>query len=136
MRGRKNPPLSGLDEPDSLASFRERYLSAIQMRGYSPETVSDRRRELYAFILWANERGATTPGDVTKAMLEAFQDHLFRWRQDNGRPLSFRTQLVRLTRLRGFFRWLAREGHIAANPAAEMELPRTEAATEVQPSPF
>lgn len=126
MRGRKNPPLPGLDDPASLASHRERYLASIEMRGNSPETVQDRRRELYAFIVWATGRGVATPADVSRQVLEDYQDHLFRLRRDDGRPLSFRTQLVRLTRIRGFFRWLAREGHIPSNPAAEMELPRTE----------
>ena len=46
--------------------------------------------------------------------------------QKNGRPLCFRTQHVRLTPVRTFFRWLAKENHILSNPASELELPKLE----------
>lgn len=70
--------------------------------------------------------GIVPPAEITKEDLERYQSHLFHWKELNGSPLALRTQSVRLTRLRGFFRWLAREGHVAANPAADLELPRTE----------
>jgi len=126
MRGWKNPPLQGMDDPDGLAALRERYLTSMRTRGYSSETVEDRERELYVFILWARGRGLEQPGEIDRAVLEDYRTHLFDWRKADGAPLSFRTQGVRLTRIRDFFRWLTREGHIRANPASELDLPRTE----------
>ena len=126
MRGIKNPPLSGEDEPDSLADYRLRYMAWLEERAYSGETVGDRGRDLYAFIVWAGERGLEEPRDITKPILERYQRHLYHWRKADGQPLGFRTQAVRLARIRGFFRWLARQNYILFNPAADMELPRAE----------
>ena len=126
MRGIRNPPLPGEGDPDSLASYRARYLAWLGERGYSDETVGDRGRDLYAFIVWAAERGLGEPREITKPILERYQRHLYHWRKEDGQPLSFRTQAGRLTRVRGFFRWLARQNYILSNPASELELPRVE----------
>ena len=43
----------------------------------------------------------------------------------DGKPrLSFRSQHVRLTGVRGFFKWLTRQNVLPSNPASELELPR------------
>jgi len=126
MRGKKNPPLPGLDDPASLTAFRARYLTWLQVRGFSAETVETRGRDLYAFITWATERGLAEPREITKPILERYQRHLFHWRKEGGAPLSFRTQAGRLSRIRGFFQWLARENHILADPASTLELPKVE----------
>jgi len=126
MRGAKNPPLQGMGDPEGLAALRERYLASLRTRGYSSETVEDRERELFVFITWARGRGLGRPDEINRAVLEDYRTHLFDHRKADGAPLSFRTQGVRLTRIRDFFRWLAREGHIPSNPASELELPRTE----------
>ncbi|WP_426043140.1 site-specific tyrosine recombinase XerC [Brevundimonas sp. TWP2-3-4b1] len=126
MRGTKNPPLPGLGDPNSIAAFRARYLSWLQVRGFSPDTIEDRGRDLYAFIVWASERGLGDPREITKPILERYQRHLYYWRKDDGAPLSFRVQAGRLSRIRGFFRWLAKENYILSNPASELDLPRIE----------
>ncbi len=126
MRGVKNPPLPGEGDPDSLATYRARYLAWLAERNFSAETLESRGRDLYAFIVWAAERGLAEPREITRPILERYQRHLYHWRKDDGAPLSFRTQGGRLARIRGFFRWLAKERFILANPAAELELPRIE----------
>lgn len=75
---------------------------------------------------WADTRGLTTPAEVTRPALEAYQRHLFHLRTPTGRPLSFRSQRGRLTTVRMFFRWLTRSNVILANPASELEMPRME----------
>lgn len=126
MRGFKNPPLPGEGDPDSLASYRIRYLAWLGERGYSAETVGDRARDLHAFIVWADERSLREPREITRPVLEHYQRHLYYRRKEDGEPLSFRTQRGRLSRIGSFFRWLARENFILTNPAAELELPRPE----------
>lgn len=61
---------------------------------------------------------------MTKPVLERYQRFLYHYRKKNGDPLSFRSQHTRLVPLRTWFKWLAKEGHVAANPAADLELPR------------
>ena len=76
-------------------------------------------RDTYWYLsAWAHERGLTRPHEITKPILERYQRHLFLYRKDNGQPLSTRSQHVRLTPVRGFFKWLARQNHILYNPAS------------------
>jgi integrase/recombinase XerD len=127
MSRRKLPPLPGTGDPDSLASFLERWLNHLAVRNYADATLRDRRHSLSIFILWAAERGLSEPREITKPILERYQRHLFYWRKAaDGAPLSFRTQAQRLVPVRAFFRWLARDNHILSNPASELELPRGE----------
>ena len=59
-------------------------------------------------------------------MLERYQRVLFHHRKQDGQPLSFAGQHVRLTTIQGFFKWLCRKYYITANPAADLELPKVE----------
>jgi len=124
MSRRKLPPLPGLGDPDSLASFMARWLNHLVVRNYAEATVSDRRHALSSFIVWAAERGLGEPREITKPILERYQRHLYYWRKADGAPLSFRTQAQRLVPIRAFFRWLTRENYILSNPASDLELPR------------
>jgi integrase/recombinase XerD len=126
MRGVKNPPLPGEGDPASLATYRARYMAWLAERNFSPETIEGRGRDLYAFIVWCAERGLNEPREITRPILERYQRHLYHWRKADGGPLSFRTQGGRLARIRGFFRWLAKENLILVNPASELELPKME----------
>ena len=60
--------------------------------------------------------GAVRPEDF-RAMLDG--------RLPSGdQPLGLRTQQQLIGAIRGWCKWLTREGHIPANPAADLELPR------------
>lgn len=126
MPRRALPPLPGRHDPDSLAVYLERFLSALAMRNFSPDTIRDRRHGLSVFVLWCAERGIERPHEVTKPVLERYQRHLYYRRKPDGEPLSFRTQAQRLVPIRAWFKWLARENYILSNPASELELPRPE----------
>ena len=126
MPRRALPPLPGRHDPDSLAIYLERFLSALAMRNFSPDTIRDRRHGLSVFVLWCAERGIERPHEVTKPVLERYQRHLYYRRKPDGEPLSFRTQAQRLVPIRAWFKWLARENYILSNPASELELPRPE----------
>jgi integrase/recombinase XerD len=56
--------------------------------------------------------------------VERYQRHVFHYRQANGEPLAIGTQQLRLIPVGLWFRWLAKQGVIPFNPAAELELPR------------
>ena len=64
--------------------------------------------------------------DVSKAILESYMRHLYRYRKPNGKPLAYGTQRERIGGVRDFFRWLCRSDHIPFNPASELEMPRPE----------
>lgn len=112
--------------PGTLTAELIRFAQWLATRNYSPYTIEQRNTAIGAFIAWAGLRGVERPQDVTRPILERYQRHLFHHRKADGAPLTFRTQATRLTPIRAFFKWLARENLILFNPAADLELPRGE----------
>lgn len=108
-----------------LVKYMEAHFEALLVTGYSADTVRARRQSLRRFIAWCEERGIHQPADVTKAVLERYQRHLFYYRKADGAPLTLGSQHGALAPLKTWFKWLARENHILYNPASELDLPRT-----------
>jgi integrase/recombinase XerD len=100
------------------------FLEDQRVKGYSERTVRTQEHVLFAFVAWCTDRGLRYPEEVSPLVLERYQRWLYRYRQANGKPLSFRTQHARLTHVRSYFRWLTRRRFLLYNPAAELELPK------------
>jgi integrase/recombinase XerD len=128
QRGGQAPHPDPFDRsaPDALAFWRERYLDNLASRNYSAQTLRGRREALDCFLTWAAERDLSRAGQITRPMLESFQQSLWRHVKANGQRLGWSTQRNRLGILKDFFRWLARQNVIIHNPASELELPRPE----------
>ncbi len=107
-----------------LIAYMEAHFEWMLVTGYSADSVRARRVALRRFVGWCDERGVTRPADITKAVLERYQRHLFYYRKADGRPLTIGSQHGCLAPLKAWFKWLAKENHIPFNPASEMELPR------------
>jgi integrase/recombinase XerD len=127
-RGERSPKLIPGDRTDPLgfAVLVEEFLEDQLVHGYSPKTVENRRYNLTYLVLWLADRGVTRPSEVTKPMLDRYQRAVFHHRKPDGQPLSFRSQVQRLTPVRALFKWLARQNRILYNPASELELPKAE----------
>lgn len=119
--------------PDALSHNRllrymEEHFDWMLVTGYSADTIRARRVAIRKFIGWADERGLSDPREITKPMLERYQRWLFYYRKpeghDAGAPLSITMQYQYLAPLKTWFRWLSREHHVLANPAADLDLPR------------
>lgn len=123
-------PLGPTHRPDDvlarnrLTRYMDEHFEWMKFTGYSFDTVRARRIAIRRFIAWADERGIDDPREITKPMLERYQRHLFYYRKEDGAPLTLGTQLGCLAPLKTWFRWLSREHHILANPAADIDLPR------------
>ena len=96
------------------------------MKNRSVGTIAGRAKTLKTFLHWSEERELTIPSSITKPILESYQRHLWRHRKTNEKPLSVSTQRSHLSTLRDLFSWLTKQDHLAANPAADLELPRPE----------
>lgn len=108
-----------------LEAWLERHATDALARDLSPRTVAGRKSNLNAFLRWCAERSLFKPEELTRPVLERYRRHLYYYRDTkNGKPLSVATQRNRLTAVKVFCRYLAREGVIQINPAAEFELPR------------
>lgn len=112
--------------PGTLAHHAARYLQNLAVRNYTADTIEGRKDALKVFLLWAIERDLTEPNAITKLILESYQRHLWRWKKQNGKPLGISTQRGRLSTVKDFFAYLVKSNHIPANPASELELPRSE----------
>ena len=109
-----------------FAALLAEYLAWLKVRNYSDATERNRAHYVGDFIKWAHERGLARPSEVTKPVLEAYQRWLFHYRKADGKPLSVPSQLQRLLPVRAWFKWLCRQNHLQANPAADLDLPRAE----------
>jgi integrase/recombinase XerD len=125
-KGYRKPVAGDATDPHGLLVWSQRYLERMRVKGYAERTVHTTEGYLQLFIGWAEDRGIGRPTEVTKSILEAYQRYLFYFRKPSGKALSFSAQRVRLQKVRGLFRFLARENVIDANPASELELPRVE----------
>lgn len=118
----------------SMAAWIRRYLEALAVQQLRPQTVKAQQNTLGVFYAWCEERGIATPLEVHQAMLERYQKHVFYVRKGNGEPLSVARQHQLLGHVRLLFRWLTKHGHLPADPASGLELPRS--AKRLLPDPL
>ena len=127
MRRYPCKPIPGdASDPHGLTALLQRYLTWIETHHFAANTVSIRRLHLSRFILWCEERSVTQAREVTFAMIERYQHHLFHYRKRDGQPLTISSQSHWLTGLRSWFTWLKDQKEIEHNPTVEMQLPREE----------
>jgi len=120
------PPLLDRTDPDGFGVTVAEFLEWMLVKNFSERTVGNRQLHLELLVDWLYERGIERPAEVTRPVLERYQRHLYHYRKKSGLPMSFMSQHGRLTSIRAFFRWLARQNRILYNPASELELPRLE----------
>jgi integrase/recombinase XerD len=123
---KQRAPLGDLSDPQGFAAMAEAFFTSMQVTNYSPATIRNRYVYLRYFVAWCDERGISRPSEVTRAVLERYQRYLYHYRKQNGDPLSFRSQSLRLSSLKAFFSYLAKHHLILYNPASEIELPKQE----------
>ena len=117
-------PLDSVTDRFGWQSLLNAHIAALEVKNFALATISQRTKYIRWFALWAIERGATKPGDATKALVERYQRYLYNHRDAKGKPMSFPSQHKHLSHLKSFFSWLARHNHILFNPASELELPK------------
>ncbi len=118
-------PVGNPADPDGLHAWMLRYLTALAVKNYSPHSLRTGERSIREFILWCDTRSLARPTDITKPILERYQRHLYHYRRPkSGEPLSFYSQRILLSPLRGYFRWLTQHNHLLYNPASELKIPK------------
>lgn len=116
--------VSYLAAPDAFPSLVIRHLASLRMHNYAKSSVEKADYILRGFVSWCNDRGIHQPKEVTQRIIERYQSWLFAYRTAKDKPLKMATQASRLTHIRMFFKWLAKERLILFNPTSELELPR------------
>lgn len=99
--------------------FLELYQDHLELeKGLSANTLRAYLSDVRAFTVFLTERGVAEPGAVDGALLRRYLGELHR------RSHSPTTQARKLSSLRGYFRFLAADGLIAADPSEELDLPK------------
>lgn len=96
-----------------LATFLSQQSS---QRALSPHTINAWRRDLQKLAAFLQESGLTAWRALDQHLLEEFIGRC------SEQGLEIRSQQRLLSSLRGFYDWLAREGHAAFNPARGLRL--------------
>jgi integrase/recombinase XerD len=125
-RQKRRPLIEASHPPGTIAAWSTEYLKALRVRHFSEITIRNREVYLVYFLRWCEARALKRPEEITKPLLDRYQRHLFYYRKEDGKPLSFRSQHGRLLTVRGLFKWLTRENVLLYNPASELELPKLE----------
>jgi len=91
-------------------------------RGLAANTVSSYRRDLRRYVSFLRQRGGTEPGAVTEADVTEF---LMRLREgdDEHPPLGAGSAARAVVAVRGWHRFLVREGICGTDPAAAVRPP-------------
>jgi len=100
-----------------LATYIEQLRSRKRL---APNTVDGYSRDLTDLIGYLRQTGIAQPNEVRPHHLTAYMARL------RGMARSNATAQRRAVSIRSFFRYLAEQGHIAANPALSLEAPRSE----------
>ena len=106
-----------------MSTWVDSFLTSLRARGYASSTIAARQRHLREFVDWLEASGIDGR-DVTLPLLETYRVAVFERRKRGGGPLSWGSQAHRLSAVKCLFSWLTRTGHLDADPAAGLLLPR------------
>jgi integrase/recombinase XerD len=124
-RRREREKLGSPADPRSWESLIPAYLEWRAIRNFAASGQHSIESILRLFGSYCCQRGLESPTQVTREVLERYQRHLFLSRHERGdKALSVRTQTVRLSAVKVFYRWLVKARYLAVDPAAPLELPK------------
>lgn len=108
----------------NLRLWQVRFGEHLELRGRSPRTVSLYVREAKHLFDYLRRQGLEGVGEVTREHLDGYRSELYYRRTRKDRPLSLKSQAVRLGAVKAFFQFLVRDRFLLTNPASALELPR------------
>jgi integrase/recombinase XerD len=111
------------NDQESLGGRLREYIEWMRVHNYAETTVKKYRYAANGFTVWCHDRGMTRPSQITRSILERYQRWLYRNRDRRGNLMTFSNQNGRLTVLRLWFKWMAKQHYLETSPAAEITLP-------------
>lgn len=110
----------------SVASLMRRYLDHLRVeRGLASNTVEAYRRDLDQYADYLAETGLDDLAEVATPDVERFVAWMRTRRSASGRPYAASTVARTVVAVRGLHRFLADEGLVPADAAADVDTPRT-----------
>jgi integrase/recombinase XerD len=108
----------------SFDELLTKYLGWLQIRNYSPRTVSDYGYNLGSFFRFLEQKALTDVQGITTATLTDFQRWFYYQPTKRGQARGVVNQNLVLATVKSFFRFLKNEGYLHANPAEVVEYAR------------
>lgn len=120
-------PYESEGKEGSLRWYAHGYHQWMLEMNYSLHTIKNQRCFFGKFLKWCEARGIERPGEVTQELIERFQRNLYQHVDEKtGEGYSVNTQREVGMAVHSLFRWMKKRGHLRNNPAADIELPRSE----------
>ena len=115
-----------MDEPalDRIRVLIARFYEDRKMRGFAAGYNEQTAWCLRYFLDFLKMRDEADLTAVTADTMFAYQAHIFNRRGFRREKLCLVSQMHVLGRVRVFFQWLVRRGHILADPSAVIRLPK------------
>ena len=111
----------------SMRADMQAYHQWMREMNYSNHTIKNHRCFFKKFLDWCEDRGVNRSKEVTQGLIERYQKSLYQARdEESGAPMTVNSQRVVGMAIHAFFRWMKKRGHLSVNPAADMDLPRSE----------
>jgi len=108
----------------SFDELLTKYLGWLQIRNYSPRTVSDYGYNLGSFFRFLEQKAIADVQGITTATLTDFQRWFYYQPTKRGQARGVVNQNLVLATVKSFFRFLKNEGYIHGNPAEAVEYAR------------
>jgi len=104
-----------------LETWVRRFLDALRRGNLSEHTIRSYGADLGQFLTYCTPPEGSPPAvsEIEPLLLREFMAHCF------GRGNSNRSVARKLSALRAFFKFLVREGDVAASPARNVSMPKT-----------
>jgi integrase/recombinase XerD len=125
MNNTKSPSQKASQPAYSLEELLALHLSWLEVRNYSAITIKKRRLDIQGLLKFLAERDITSITQLTTSMLERYQKYLYNYKTPKAQTLTVETQGSKLSSIRMFFKYLARQNYTPYNLASEMDLPKT-----------
>lgn len=111
----------------TLKFYMQTYHQWMREMNYSEHTIKNHRCFFGKFVAWCEERGILKPEDISQQLIERYQKILYQSRESKTEEvLTLNSQRVIAMAIHSFFRWMRKRGYLAQNPAADIDIPRTE----------
>lgn len=107
-----------------LNQYMEDYLNTMLIIGRSEHTHRRHQSALRSLIVWCENQEIHELHEVTKMTLKSYRKYLYDYRQTNSKPLTKGSLNSKLTPLKKFIQWCAKEHLINDDFVYDLEIPK------------
>ena len=110
--------------PGGLLQLTAGYLEWLQIKNYTIRSLETIRCRLSCFLTWCFDRGLDRPEQITRELVQQYHQYLEQLLTWRNQPLTLRGRNRYLGAVTQLCHWLAQQGHLLYDPAADITLPR------------